>query len=532
MTPGRRSETRLWRWALGAVAAAQLAVYSHRLTAAFNDGRMHVNWGPPFWLLKAEQMHKAAFWTAGYAGAVSAAAPTPGGWQPRAWYASHPQFIAIPLYLWTGLFGTAEWSARSLTALVTLATTVLFWFAARERRGERPAALFAALWAALPAVVVYGRSLELPPFLMFFVALSALAHEKVLAGRPGWRWGWGAALAGLMWSDWPGFVFVALFAAAQACAARRHRPTRALLGATALGALAGCALVGVQAVLIRAASSRYEGGAAAGDGVASAVAATARFFWGQYYNASGGGAAVPLGDWLRRQAAFWDVNFTLPLGALGLAWGLAALAGAAWARRRRGGEEAGLSLPELFFLSALGTLLYNLAVREASIVHLFYQYYFGPFVAWGLVEALEWAREAAAPARWAGAAASAAWAACLAVLLQRGVAILNIPGWGGPAEIALLKSIKRWPPEATAAVIGSLDDNWLAHPNVEYYSGRRIYSMYPEDGVKQDLVLLPAGDFDRQEAALDYLAAPTSRFELRACAPSLCLWEKVKRTKG
>jgi hypothetical protein len=114
----------------------------------------------------------------------------------------------------------------------------------------------------------------------------------------------------------------------------------------------------------------------------------------------------------------------------------------------------------------------------------------------------------------------------MALLLYSGLSLLYVRGWGGPAEVALLKLIKSYPSEATVTVVASPDDNWLAMPNVEYYSGRRIWNAYPEDAVKKDLVLLAPGDFDRQEAALDYLAGPRWRFSLRACAPSLCLWER------
>lgn len=527
-------EARVWRFSLGGILAAQLTVYASELTAGFYDGRLHVNWGPPFWLLKAEAMHKVAFWTAGYAGVVSKAVLTPSGWQPQGWYASHPQFIAIPLYLWTGLFGFAEWSARSLMISLTLITTALLWAAVRERHGERRAAMFTAAWAALPVIVIYGRSLELMPFLMSFLALAALAHEKVLAGKRGWLGAWFAAMAGMLWSEWFGFVFVALFVAAQACVAWGHRPSRPLLRATLLGALAGCAIVGIQAALIGAGHERPLdqplGGAAAAAGGSPTLAATLRYFWGLYYNASGRAAGAPLGDWFRKQGLFWATNFTAILGWLGLSCGLVSLARDACAGRRSRWRDGGMSLRDLFFLSALGTLLYALVVREASFVHLFYQYYYSVFVAWGLVELIEWGRAAAAPRPWAGHAALAAWALCIGVLLRGGISIMSIKGWGGPVEVKLLKSIRRYPPEATVGLIGSLDDNLLAYPNTEYYSGRRILSMYPEDGVKKDLVLLPPGDYDRQGAALDYLAAPKHRFELRACAPALCLWEKVGKT--
>ena len=106
-------------------------------------------------------------------------------------------------------------------------STVLLWLAARERNGERRATLFAACWAALPSVIVFGRSLNQEPLVMLFAALGVLAQEKIFAGDARWRWAWPVAMAGMMWSDWSGFVFVGLLFLAQLACARSHPPTRA-----------------------------------------------------------------------------------------------------------------------------------------------------------------------------------------------------------------------------------------------------------------------------------------------------------------
>jgi len=501
-----------WGWGLAAVAAAQLFVYSQRITEGFYDGRMHLSWGPPFWLLKAEQMHKVDFWTAGRAGVVSEAVATPSGARPKAWYFSHPQFIAIPLYVWTGIFGTAEWSARSLAAFATLLSTVFLWLAVRERQGPRRATLFTALWAALPVIVVFGRKLDQEPWVMLFVSIAAFGHERFTSGRQKLPWCWSAAVAGMMWADWSGFVFAALFFAAQALLARHHRPTRRLLCATALGGAAGLAIVGAQTILT--------------GGTLSAMQA-------QYYGRSGRAGDAAWSYWLGRQRDFWRVNFTFIPGLLGLLWALGARLRGLSARRLRELQGGGMSLGWLFFLVALGTLAYAGVVRQAAAVHLYYQYFYSLFVAWGLLELIEWCRETALRFRWPQAAATALWAACVGVLFYNGIAVFNMiesQSWGGPAEVKLLKMIKAFPPQATVAAIASPDfDNWLGHPNIQYYSGHKISAMLPGEGVRSDLVLLAPGDLDEKEAALDYLAGPKSKFRLRACTSALCLWERTPR---
>jgi 4-amino-4-deoxy-L-arabinose transferase-like glycosyltransferase len=492
-----------WRRGWLGILGAQLVVYALRLTDGFYDGRQHVNWGPPFWLMRAVEMHKVSFWSDGYASAVMQTAATPDGWRPTVWYLSHPQLISVAVYLWTGLFGYAEWAARSLTSFVTILTALALWLAAEERHGARRATLFVGAWAALPMVIVYGRNLEHVAFVTLFLAVAALGHEKARAGKPGWRWCWAAGIVGLLWSDWFGWPIAALFFAAQALVERQ------LLWETALAGAAGSALVLAQVALPHAASQSAAGVAVDGHGQSPT-----RYLWEQYHARSGHGA--PLGAWLRRQVQYWSVNFAPGAGVLALVWGLGAQA-RGFARKRDG-----LSLRELLFLGAAGNLAYALVVRDASSVHLFYQYPYGPWVAWELAALVE--RLGAATAR--RAVSSAAWAALVGALLYRGLTLLYVRGWGGPAETALLKLIKTYPPEATVSVIASPEDNWLAMPNVEYYSGRRIWNAYPEDAVKKDLVLLPPGDPDRQKAALDYLAGPRWRFLPRACAPSLCLWER------
>lgn len=512
-----------WRWALFAVLLAQSFVFGLKLTDGFYDGGKHLNWGTPFWMLQAKEMHAVRFWTDGAAGVVSKTVEDAAGRRPVQWYASHPQLIAIPLYLWTGLFGFAEWAARSLPIALTLLTTVLLWLAARERHGERRATIFAAFWAALPAVVVFGRSIEHNPLVMLFAALGALAQEKFFAGDARWRWAWPVAMTGMMWSDWPGFVFVGLLFLAQLACARSHPPTRALLPLTVLGGAAGLAIVVGQGVLTRpaaAASTAPAATPASSPAAPSTVADLLRFYWHQYYNRSGRAGGAAWDYWRMKQANYFAANFTA-LG--GLAGALAGLA--AHAKAFAAGKDAGMTARGYFLVIALGNLVYAVILREVTAVHIFCQYYYAPFVAWGLAE-LVGALENALPEK-RRPAALAAWAVLLAVLSASALKTLYIKGWGGPAEVALLKLIKEYP-GASAAMIASPEDNYLANPNVEYYTGQRIWMAYPEDAVKKDLVLLAPGDAAVQRKALNYLAGPGAEFNLRACSPLLCLWVKTR----
>lgn len=507
-----------WQYGLVAVLVLQSFVFGLRIRDGFYDGKKHVNWSPPFWLMKAEKMHRVSFWTDGYAGMVSEVVSTPAGVKPSLWYPSHPQLIAIPIYVWTGLFGYAEWSARTLTIFTTLVATVLLWFAFRERLGERRATLFVGIWAALPVIISYGRSLEHEPFVTLFLSMAFLGHEKVLAGKRSWHCVWLVAIVGMMWSDWSGFVFGGLFGLTQLAVARHHRPTRELLRDTIVGGLVGGAIVGLQTYLTIA----QRNPAASARGFAGGMKETVSFAWGQYAARSGRQGGAPWGYWFERQVLYWSTNFTRVFGPVGLLGGLWAAA----QRRRLDLRERGMSLGDLLFLTGLGTLIYAVVVREATAVHIFYQYYYSLFVAWGLTECVEWlyARTVVLPPP---AAALAAWSVMLGVLAHQGIGLIYVQGWGGPAEAKLLKLIRTFPSGSTVALIGTPEDDFLNYPNVEYYAGQRISFAYPEDAAKKNLVLMAPGDIGVQQAALDRLAAPAFKFRLRGCAPALCLWVRT-----
>jgi len=509
-----------WRWALFAILLAQSFVFGLKLTDGFYDGAKHLNWSTPFWMLKAEEMHRVRFWTDGAAGVVSKTIEVAAGRRPVEWYASHPQLIAVPIYLWTRLFGFAEWSARTLPIFMTLLTTLLLWLAARERHGERRATVFAACWAALPAVIVFGRSLEHEPLVMLFAALGILAQEKVFAGDARWRWAWPVAMTGMMWSDWSGFVFVGLLFLAQLAGARSHAPTRSLLPLTLAAGAAGLAIVVGQGILTRTVATDIP---ASGPVPAAAASSPVRdvlgSFWSQYYNRSGRAGGAAWDYWRMKQVQYFTANFTAILGLAGV---LAGIAAHAKAFRDKG---AGMTARGFFLIVALGNVIYAVILREATAVHIFYQYYYGAFVAWGLAELVGFVENALPEKR--RSAALAAWAVLLAVLATSGLKTLYIQGWGGPGEVAVLKLIRQYP-GASAAMIASPEDNYLANPNVEYYSGQRIWMAYPEDAVKKDLVLLAPGDAAVQRKALNYLAGPRAKFELRACSPLLCLWVKTR----
>lgn len=512
-----KKESSWWQWGIVVLVIAQICWYAVGITDGFYDGRLHYNWGPPFWLLKAQTMHRVNFFSDGFLGAVSEATSTPaGGLQPSGWYVSHPQFIALPLYFWTGVFGFAEWSVRSLTIFLTIITGILLWWAVKVRHGARTATLVTAFWSLMPVIFIYGRKLDQEPFVMLFLALAFLAHEKYFVGEKNWWWVWVVAIFGTLWSDWSGFVFAALFLGTQTIIARRHLLTRKLLGGTVLGGAVGAAVVLTQTML-----EQSKAGGALNN------------FVSLYKYRSGQTEGVPLGYWMARQKTFFWTNFGV-VGIGGLIWGAVAQIKEFWRRKFKGLQENGLRLPHLFFLTALGTLFYALVVRQATSIHLYYQYFYAPLAAWGVFIFGEWWRTRVTQNNWPKYLGAVMLIVLLGGLGYWSTKMFNkmrASNQGGPAEVALLKSIRNIPLEQKVAVAAAPEFMaWLDNPNVVYYAGRKLtVTPTKTETAVSDYVLTLREDVDSVQQQLKEIVSTNIDFPILSCANAFCLLKRVTK---
>jgi len=100
---------------------------------------------------------------------------------------THPPLYIIVLRAWRQTFGGGDWSARALSAAMSLATLSLLWLIARELYGDMP-----ALWTAAVAAVAWPQlhfAQEARPYAM----LMALGAGAMLAMVRIERHGIGAA---------------------------------------------------------------------------------------------------------------------------------------------------------------------------------------------------------------------------------------------------------------------------------------------------------------------------------------------------
>lgn len=158
----------------------------------FLDGRLHYNWGPPFWLLRAKAINDVGL-TSTYFGLKD--------------YSSHPQLIGPVIALWTSLAGYSEISIRFLSLLLTLITTFFLTLAVRNFTTPRRALAFAVLFAALPLIYIYGRKLDQEALVLVFLAIHMWGLSLIETNtRKALRLVCLGSL-GMALSDWSGPVF-------------------------------------------------------------------------------------------------------------------------------------------------------------------------------------------------------------------------------------------------------------------------------------------------------------------------------------
>jgi 4-amino-4-deoxy-L-arabinose transferase-like glycosyltransferase len=128
---------------------------------------------------------------------------------PDAYYVHHPTLLPTLVTVSFAALGEAEWTARLIPVLTSLASLVVLWFLVREAAGPRAATLAAAVFAAVPMELHYGDMVDFEPVLTFWMLglLSCVWHWEKTGRRR-----WATAASGFavlaLWTDWPGYLLV------------------------------------------------------------------------------------------------------------------------------------------------------------------------------------------------------------------------------------------------------------------------------------------------------------------------------------
>ncbi|OGH68271.1 MAG: hypothetical protein A3C15_03990 [Candidatus Magasanikbacteria bacterium RIFCSPHIGHO2_02_FULL_50_9b] len=504
-----------WKWLLGAIVAIQIAVFSLFITDPFVDGRLHINWGPAFWLLKAQHMHEVNFFEA-YLGVVADTKIVDGRTVAAGWYSSHPQFIAIPLYVWTAIFGFGEWVVRSLAALVTVATTIIFWFAMRVRHTPKQATLFAAAWAFMPLYVAFGRKLDQEPFVMLFFALACLGYERFASGKTRMPWLWGASMLFMVWSDWSGFVIAGLLLLAHAALMRYWKPARLLALWNLIGSGCGAAIVAFQAILP---NGSLAGAMTEAQNLYAYRAGTSeKFFW---YT------------WAKKQLSYFWQNYVWLFGFLSATIFIRSVLmkkNLFTAIKTRGFE-----IEHLFGIAAIACLVYALLVPQATSIHIYYQYFYGPLVAWGGLLFFEWMERYVHRYAINAFVPATIFGIVLALGLYHGITILSVDrmaGWGWTGEIGLMKYVATLDKnKPIIAITGGANINtWFDNPNITYYAGRHIQTIdSPAGDFTYPYVIMGNEYITERTNELNKKVASDEEYRILQCSQALCLLGVVKK---
>lgn len=486
---------RVYGGLLLAIVSLQLIAGLIHIGEFFNDGRYHYNWGPPFWLEHARATNDAGL-AATYFGVAG--------------YRSHPQLLGPVAALWTNSFGYSEYAIRFLALSLAMITTTLLALSTRRIIGNVPSLIIAATFAALPIIYIYGKKLDQENLLIVFLVLQLWGYLLLREQRRRALILIGASSFLMMSSDWSGAVLaVALWIGSGVVYGWRGRfkELRQLAlvsgGATFLALLLFVLQSALQAHL-------------------SLGGLMSEFTQQWIYRLGTGDDAVTPFWWLYRQYFFTMNNFSIPLF-------LGALVGLALSFRRhvQDGERAIAVFAVAVFC---GSLAYQLAVSQASGVHIYYQFYYALPVAIGLYLLARHASELFPQKRdivtivlaLLFVIAASLWSA------YQYYSLIALDSSGEDDDIELLMSLRAIPPgvQVVAAQSTSANKAWFENPNIRYYAGRDIATYLLKDGVQiapyQIIPLRFAKDYLAQiNVKHGYGKAVSAR--LVECSSSFCL---------
>ncbi len=447
---------------LGSILLLQAIAGLSHIRDPFIDGRLHYNWGPPFWLNAAEATNKAGFLRARF-GVVSHAEQTEDGTLTNVgFYASHPQLMGPIVALWTRLFGYAEWSPRLLALSLTLATTAILFFSLRKIWGDTRAGLIVALVGSLPIIYIFGKKLDQEALVLFFLSITFFGYVKGIMSEPRAMPIFLMGLIGMTLSDWSGFVFVGIIAVMFAFVFRKdsYAVKRVLLWC------GGAILVGLAVLIIQ--------NIAQGD-----TRFIMKFFdlW-RYRAGLKADEVISWGAWIQKQHRLIWANYTVTFFVIGSA-GLMAAFILSLGRSTRSSIEKAV----IVFLSSiyLGQLIYSLLVRHASYMHMYYQYYFALPLAAGAVWLVYYLMEDA-PKRVAWLVSLVMSIGMIGFFFWRTSIVFRVMFTLTPediTDIALLQFIGALPKDTTVAAVEQ-GRTWFGNPNIAYYAKRNIISYPPE----------------------------------------------------
>ncbi len=499
--------------AIGGILLIHFIAALPHIQDPFIDGRHHQNWNPPFWLLNAEVTNRVGI-AKSFFGVAAASEEAPGA-TPRAtsFYASHPQLIGPVTALWTRIFGYGEWSPRLLSLLIVAGAALLSFFSLWTAYSWQFGASFAALLVSLPLIVVYGSMLNHEPLVLFFLAFSLWGFTKIFSRGRGGALIFTAGVMGMALSDWSGFVFGALLSILFFVPPLRDSmPGPKWTVFLVPGAVLAAAGLFLLQTYLQAGMPPLE--------------AFADRYLDLWRYRSGQEATIPWLLWIRKELLFANHTYSLPLFAAGAV----GLAGALYYGFRRATPPAQQAVMLFAAAVLIGQVFYLFFLKQATFVHVYYQYFFSVPIAFGTIWLANRLSAVVAQERrrnhlfigvvFVVIAASSLWSWRVYTNLLRNEM------WGDRSDIALVASLSELPAEARVVVA---DDptalEWFANPNITYYARRPIERHSLEKVPLAPYQIVPsalAGGLVKLLASGQAYGAPVAAEKL-ACSTHFCL---------
>ena len=437
----------------------------------FIDGTLHYNWNPAFWLINAKATNHIGI-ARSFFGVGMGYEDVPGqNPRPTSFYASHPQLIGPVSAFWTRMFGYDEWSPRVLALLIIAGAAFIFFLTFWEVYGWQFAASFSLLFVSLPLIVIYGKMFNNEPLVLFFLAVSLWGFVKMIHGNS--RSGLLIFLIGLLGmtlSDWSGFVFGGLVVALLLFSSLRRTPNARRMLIFSLGIV----LLGFSIFLLQSYLQRLALQIPSETGAASLREVATRSIDLWKYR-SGQESPIPWSLWFLKELVFININYSLILAGTGIA-------GVFWAiiaARKRNFPLAKKAV--VFFIAAVlgGQLFYLLFLKQATFVHLYYQYFFSLPIAFGTIWLIDRLAHLAKLEKkqklflLAGVILTVAASALYARHVY--MRLIYSETWGDRSDLAIVTALGELPADAQIVVVDNESAlEWWANPNIEYYAHRSV----------------------------------------------------------
>jgi len=444
------------------IIAAQLGAGLWHITDPFIDGRYHYNWGPPFWLMNAKATNDAGFLKSYFGIARAYEAPSHGKEEEISFYASHPELIGPTFALWTRVFGYSEWSPRLFTLLLTIATTFLLFVAFYKSFGLLFASFFSAFFAALPVIYIYGKMIDPIVLVLFSLSVALIGFVKAILGE---KYGFIILFMGIFAmgsSDWSGFVFGGLILILSIFLSRHGAVKFKKAAFLIAGALILSLLIYFIQIYLQSGRSFYS---------------LIDSYFGLFKYRAGIGASdqVEWHNYFWSQIYYFKDNFTLPLailGTIGIFW-------ATGSELRKWESIAKASTALFVLLIFIGEAAYSAFLKQASLRHVYYQYYFSIPFAFGNIYLLYWCTKKFIAQK--NKIRVFAVVGSIIVLFTGWVSYKHYTSllfqdiWGDVSDIKLIKTLRDMPMDRKIAVIADeVALEWFSNPNIEYYAGRPL----------------------------------------------------------